>query len=202
MSDHDLTAILRRVESGDQHASTLLWERCFPPLLRYCRRKLPDHLRRVLDEEDVALSAFKSFCLGAQRGAFGAIPGRDELWKLLYCIAGRKADGYLRHQTRLKRGGGNPGGEATDSLSDQSFADLGQSPASMAAFVDECENLFKMLDDDKLQTIAILRIEGYSVDEIADRAGCSKRTVERRLNLIRELWKSLDREGPEQPRST
>ncbi|WP_231743943.1 ECF-type sigma factor [Stieleria neptunia] len=46
------------------------------------------------------------------------------------------------------------------------------------------------LDDSVLQTVALLRLEGDSVDEIAQRLGCAKRSVERRLNLIRTIWQS------------
>lgn len=209
VNDHDdITAMIRKVEAGDRDATAELWAYCFPRLLVHCRRKLPDHLRRVLDEEDAALSAFKSFCLGAHVGKFGEIKGRDELWKLLFTIAGRKAGGYVRHQTRQKRGGGLVAGESTFQRGDQSSTGSGtsgtqstgsgieqvpdqvHSPASIAAFANDCQVLMDILDDDNLRTIAILRIEGHSVDEIAGRIGCAKRTVERRLNLIREIWQS------------
>ncbi len=199
-SSDDVTGWVKSVESGDTDAAADLWRYCFPRLLQYSRRKLPDHLRRVLDEEDVALSAFKSFCLGAASGSLGDIKGRDELWKLLYCISGRKAQGYVRHQTRKKRGGGKVSGEsifksdghteAQDGL-DQ-VPDPSASPAMMAQFANDCERLFELLDDEMLQTIALLRIEGYSVDEISRRVGCAKRSVERRLSLIRTIWRSAD----------
>ena len=32
------------------------------------------------------------------------------------------------------------------------------------------------------------RVEGYTNDEIASKLGCTRRTVQRRLNLIRDLW--------------
>ncbi len=67
-SNDDVTGWVRSVENGDAQAAADLWEYCFPRLLNYSRKKLPDHLRRVLDEEDVALSAFKSFCLARPRG--------------------------------------------------------------------------------------------------------------------------------------
>lgn len=199
MSDtQDITAIVHRVEQGDSSAATELWVHCLPRLLSYCRRRLPDHMRRVLDEEDVALSAFKSFCLGAQDQAFGTIKSRDELWRLLFCIAGRKASGYIKHQTRQKRGGGMVAGESIFKSGDDESVTPGieqvpdESPCHIttAEFVNDCQVLFDMLEDEKLQMVAMLRIEGYSVDEIAERVGCARRSVERRLNLIRQIWKS------------
>ncbi len=197
-SNEELTARIKLVEAGDQQASAELWSYCFPRLLNFCRSKLPDHMRRVLDEEDVALSAFKSFCLGAGSGALGDITSPDELWRLLFCIARRKAQGYVRHQSRQKRGGGDVRGESVFLPVDgdspiagiDHVADDSPSPFTLAQLTNDCQVLLEMLEDEKLQTIALLRLEGYSVDEIATRMGCAKRSVERRLSLIRSIWKS------------
>ena len=184
---------MRLLEQGDERAVAELWEYCYPRLLSYSRKKLPDRFRRSLDEEDVALSAFKSFCLRAGEGSLGEIQGQDQLWKLLFCITSRKAQGYLRHLTRQKRGGRGEematiSGDAENSLQD--VADGEATPDMKALFADQCQHLFDVLDDDMLQTIALLRMEGYSVDEVASRVGCAKRSVERRLNMIREIWRS------------
>lgn len=199
---HDITLLIREVEAGDAEAASELWNYCFARLQAYCRRKLPGNLRRILDEEDVALSAFKSFCLGAQDGKFGPIDGHDEFWKLLYCIAARKAGVSLRYQQAIKRGGGQVTGEsaffsATPSQHGEAtprqiehVAETNTSPVSVEAFLTDCEELFELLDTDELRIIAMMRVEGYGVDEIAQRIGCAKRSVERRLNLIRQIWKS------------
>jgi hypothetical protein len=47
--------------------------------------------RGVADEEDVALSAFNSFCLGAEQGHFAQLFDRDNLWRGLVTITARKA---------------------------------------------------------------------------------------------------------------
>ena len=202
---NDVTLWIRSMENGNHEAASELWEYCFPKLLKYSRGKLPNHLRRALDEEDVALSAFKSFYLRANRGDLGPIDGRDELWKLLYCITARKALGYVRHQTREKRGGGLVQGESIFAVGSDpesrgnidEFAADAITPALRAEFADQCQHLLAMLDDDVLETIALLRVEGYSVDEIASRVGCAKRSVERRLKLIRTIWLSADQDEPE-----
>ncbi len=198
----DITLLIRKVEAGDAESASELWNFCFSRLQSYCRRKLPGNLRRILDEEDVALSAFKSFCLGAQDGKFGPIDGRDEFWKLLYCIAARKAGVSLRYQQAIKRGGGQVTGESAFLVTNPSqhgesvprpieqVAESNVSPVSIEAFLTDCEELFELLDTDELRIIAMMRVEGYAVEEIAERIGCAKRSVERRLNLIRQIWKS------------
>lgn len=194
----EVAAWVDALQEGDAEATEKLWEFCLPRLLRYSKNKLPPHLRRVLDEEDVALSAFKSFCIRAADGSLGEIHDKDQLWKLLLCITSRKASGYLRHQTRQKRGGGLVGGESTFLPGDGSeafagiegVADSAASPAMLAEFQNTCENLLEQLDDDVLRTVAMLRLEGYSVNEIAERMDCAKRSIERRLNLIRAIWEN------------
>ncbi|MEZ6136518.1 MAG: ECF-type sigma factor [Pirellulaceae bacterium] len=187
-----LTQWYQALQTGDDEAIGRLFEHCFPRLLRYARSKLPENLRRALDEEDVALSAFKSFCNGAQRGVIGDIQNRDELWKLLTCIAARKGSAYVRHETRLKRGGGQVRGESVfiskEMAGIESESPPNASPATIAEVDEQCQNMLDALGDETLQAIALLRLEGYSVDEIASRIGCAKRSVERRLSLIRKIW--------------
>ncbi len=200
IADNEVSQWIAAIQEGDPEATEKLLEFCFPRLLRYSRTKLPAHLRRVLDEEDVALSAFKSFCFRVKDGSLGEIEGRDQLWRLLLCIAQRKASGYIRHQTRQKRGGGQTGGESTflHGEGDDAYggiddvADPAQSPAMVAEFENSCQHLLDQLDDDVLRTVALLRLEGYSVSEIATRLDCAKRSIERRLNLIRTIWQSVE----------
>ena len=63
-------------------------------------------------------------------------------------------------------------------------------PEFAAEMVEAVERLFNLLDDQELQRIASMKLEGYSNEEIAVGVGCSLPTVERRLKLIRELWKT------------
>jgi hypothetical protein len=54
---------------GDADAAQHLWERYFGALIRLARAKLGAIPRGEADEEDIALSAFHSFCQGAARVA-------------------------------------------------------------------------------------------------------------------------------------
>ena len=197
MNQDDVTAWIESAGKGDDLAAYHLWEHCFPKLLRYAQKKLPDRLRRAMDEEDVALSALKSFFSANQRGAFPDLASRDDLWKLLVCIAARKAQARVRHETRKKRGGGFVQGESIFITGSQSgdpspgiagIESTALNPELLAQFSDEFETLMNALSDDTQRTIAILRIEGYAVAEISERVACAVRTVERKLNLIRRTW--------------
>ena len=62
------------------------------------------------------------------------------------------------------------------------------SPEMALQLTEEYHRLLRRLGDDKLRQVAIWRMEGYSVEEIAERAGCAPRSVKRRLQVIRSLW--------------
>ncbi len=188
---------IAELKSGDNLAAQRLWEGYFPRLVGLARKKLREMPRRVADEEDVALSAFDSFCSGAQQGRFPGVTGRDDLWPLLVTITARKALQLLRQQSRQKRGGGAvrghsvfedrpTGGDAEPGL--EQVVGSEPSPEFAAQMAEECQRLLSRLDQGDLREVAILKMEGYSNEEIATKLGCVPRTIERKLALIRALW--------------
>ena len=42
--------------------------------------------------------------------------------------------------------------------------------------------------DPDLRRIALLRMEGHSVEDVAGAVGCAPRSVKRKLQLIRSIW--------------
>ena len=61
---------------------------------------------------------------------------------------------------------------------------------------EEHRRLLGLLRDDQLRTIAVRRIQGYTLDEIASQLDISSRTVIRKLNLVRIRWQhELERDG-------
>src|SRR5262249_16748472 len=57
-----------------------------------------------------------------------------------------------------------------------------------AQVAEECRRLLDRLGDAELRSVALWKMEGYTVEEIAARLGCVPRTVHRRLRLIQDLW--------------
>ena len=53
---------------------------------------------------------------------------------------------------------------------------------------EECRHLLGLLGDPELESVALLRMEGYTVEEIAERLGYVPRTIKRKLRLIRGVW--------------
>src|SRR6516164_9629014 len=60
--DGSVTRWFGLLQAGDPAAAQQLWERYFRRLVGLARKRLRGAARRATDEEDVALSAFDSFC--------------------------------------------------------------------------------------------------------------------------------------------
>jgi DNA-directed RNA polymerase specialized sigma24 family protein len=189
-----VTVWLARLKAGDSAAATAVWHGYFARLVALARARLRALPRAAADEEDVALSAFDSFCRGAADGRFPRLDDRDDLWQMLFVITTRKAIGLVRHETREKRGGKAARAPApgTDSTPDPlaAVADAGPTPELVAEVSEECSRLLGLLGDGQLRQVAIWKMEGYTNEEIAGKLGRSVPTVERKLAAIRTLWES------------
>jgi DNA-directed RNA polymerase specialized sigma24 family protein len=185
-----------QLKAGDQAAAQPLWEGYFQQLVMRTRQKLAGMPRRVADEEDVALSAFASFCRAAAQGRFPQLHDRDDLWQLLIVITDRKAGRLVQYERRQRRGGGQVldeaalrhGRPAAESFPLAQIAGPEPTPAFAAQVGEECQRLLAALEDPELQRAAVLRMEGYTVAEIAAQMACVPRTVKRWLRLIRQTW--------------
>jgi RNA polymerase sigma factor (sigma-70 family) len=196
-SEHSVTRWISQLKAGDHLAAQQLWERYFRRLVGLARKKLGDTPKQIADEEDVALSAFASFCRGAERGRFTELQDRDNLWPLLVLITSRKAADHIQLQRRKKRGAGKVHGDSVfqkqqgDGSPGGYFGQVvGQepTPAFAAQVAEEYHRLLDLLGDAELQAIVRRKIEGYTNEEIAAELDCVPRTVERKLRTIRSVW--------------
>jgi DNA-directed RNA polymerase specialized sigma24 family protein len=193
-NENSVSRWLEGLREGSDADAQRLWDRYFQRLVRVASARMPGHARRACDEEDVALSAFHSFCDRVGRGQFPQLVGRDDLWRLLVTITTRKVVESVRRQTRKKRGGGRVQGESAmmdaDAI-DQGMAQvLSREPAPEVAaeFAEEYERLINKLEDSTLRAVALRKLEGHGSEEIAALLGTSRRTIDRKLELIRRIW--------------
>ncbi len=183
-----VTQWIADLKAGEASAAGQLWQAYFPRLVGLARRKLGPSTRRLADEEDVALSAFKSLCLGAARGRFPQLADRDSLWPLLVVLTAHKAHDLIRYEHRQKRGGGlrgQPAPNGTDGFEDVLSRE--PTPEFSAMVAENCALLLERLQPAE-RKVAQWKLDGYTNAEIAQRLGCGLRTVERRLELIRRIW--------------
>jgi RNA polymerase sigma factor (sigma-70 family) len=192
-----VTTWIEQLRAGNPDAARPLLERYFPRLVGLARKKLGGVRRAAADEEDVAQSAFHSFCQGAAHGRFPHLEDRDNLWALLVVIVSRKAIDLREKQNRQKHGGGKVGGE---SVLDDVFGDeggaagilqvpgTGRTPEQELEEAEVVQRLLALLPNGQTRRVAVRKMEGLTNAEIAAELGCSVQTVERRLKLIRSLW--------------
>ncbi len=186
------------LREGRSQATEKLWRLYFERMVQVAKRKLAGGNRAMHDEEDVALSAFKSFCLGFQQGRFQGQPDADNLWPLLVTLTINKSIDHLRHENRLKRGGRKTASMDQQGLRpEQVWNELVSSepsPELQLATDEAFETLLTSLDstgDLTLRMIALRTIEGYRVSDIATQLGsCTVRTIQRKLKTIRAIWEA------------
>jgi DNA-directed RNA polymerase specialized sigma24 family protein len=187
-TDGSISHLLHPLSEGDEAAAQQLWERYFHRLVELAQKRLRFGPRREA-AEDVALSAFDSFCRGAAQGRFPQLADRDGLWRLLVVITARKAARHARDAQRQKRGGKlavRLGDAAEPSL--EEVVSREPSPEFAAQAAEECRRLLHLLGDPELESVALLKMEGYTVEHIAQKSGFVPRTIKRKLRLIRTLW--------------
>lgn len=184
--EQSVTNWINALKGGDHLAAERLWS--------FLQRRLVNHAQRLVrvspahyDEDDVALSAFGAMCDGLQNGRYEDIDNRSDLWKLLAVITVNKARKRAEHENRLKRGG------AFSKISDgESILKLLTSndlpPELSLSMKEECERKLESLEQKELKLVVLLKVEGYTNDEIADSMGCTRRSIQRRLAVIREIW--------------
>ncbi|TWU55913.1 ECF-type sigma factor [Rubripirellula reticaptiva] len=177
------------VKAGDSAAANQIWQHYFDRLVRAVRARLYGQNRAVSDEEDIVLSVFDSFYVAAENGRFPDLSDRDDLWRLLLRMSARKVVDKRRHDKRQRRGGDvqvqsldqtGDDGKLIEAIGDE------PSPEMVLMMQESVAEFFSHLGVGQLSDLAGAKLEGYSNAELAERFGCSERTIERRLHLIRE----------------
>lgn len=182
---------IQNLKQGDEDSANALWQRYFQRLAGLARQRLGDGSRRVQDEDDIAISVFQSLCERAGRGDLAGLEGRDDLWRLLATITVRKVANQIRDANRQKRGGGLVRGDSYAGAEGclELVAGTEPTPEFLHQLAEEHQHRLEALGDGTLRSIALWKMEGWTAGEIAAELGITRRSVERKIERIRELWK-------------
>jgi len=196
------TQLIQQLKKGDREAANLLIERYFDRVVRAAERQLHHSQVFIVSGDDIAASVFESLWKRAKDNGFHGDELQDskELWRLLCKMIQFKSRDHIRRASAKKRGGHMQlQRENQDHRGNSPLEDVRQEFAAdeLAIFKEEHLRMLKLLDNDFLVQIAIMRLEGYSVLEIADEFEKSERWVGRKLALIRKIWRfEIDSTGP------
>lgn len=192
--DNSVTHWCQLLESGDADAASLLWKAFFNRMVELARKRTLGTSKLIADEEDIALSAFKSFCNGVQKGRFASLTDRDSLWRLLVIITARKAIDHVNYNRRAKRNELRVVSAQSTEVNDELVNRFVCQQPTPAMEVEMKENIASAVDSlelPELKTIALLKLDGYTNQEISTQLNRSLSTVERKLRAIRGIWSQL-----------
>jgi len=199
---------LPALQRGDEQAAERLWQEYFVKIVRLAKRRMEGLRLRAADEEDIALSAMNSFCRMAQNRE-NPIVDSTELWKLLATIVRRKVNKERQRQFADKRqeyrlvgeSGVSPApndGEKEEQNGLAQFASREPSPELAVELAETWERILKLPDAEEL---VLLKCDGYSNSEIAEKIGCSTRTIQRAIEKIRKEWENWQAKAEEEWKS-
>jgi RNA polymerase sigma factor (sigma-70 family) len=205
---------IEQLKAGDEAALGKLHARYWPYLVNLARRKLGDAPRRATDEEDVAQQAFWGFYKSLRAGKLPQLTNRHQFLALLSHITGCQAANQIKHELGVqKRGEGAIKGESFLDVKATSgdiprrgleqVADRDPSPEERI-LLEDCYRHYVSSLPEHLRDYAELYLAGLTYREIADRLGCTERTVDRKMMLLFAHWQRLATESiderPARPR--
>jgi DNA-directed RNA polymerase specialized sigma24 family protein len=192
-ASQSITRLIRAVQDGSSSAVRPLLLAYFERLVRLAGTRLRNVPGLAGYDEDLALHSFHSVY---QRLRDPARPldlaCRDDLWRLLAArTIWRTIDLIRAHRPREV-----PGDEDITQLLTRE-----PTPGEAAELADECRRLLDSLHEPELRQIALWKVEGYTHEEIAARLDCVPRTIERKVNRIRLIWRHELEEPRHEPRA-
>jgi RNA polymerase sigma-70 factor (ECF subfamily) len=176
-------SLLRAISGGSDEAAAKLYRRYAHRLRALARAQSSRELARREDVDDIVQSVFGSFFRAASQGLYD-VPAGDDLWKLLVVIAMNKirAKGSF-HRAAKRDVRVTAGSEALERAGAAELASDDEALASLQMVVDEALDRLPPLT----RKMALLRMQGHEIGEIARATSRSYRTVERGLKGFREL---------------
>lgn len=182
-----ITQLIPDILDRDEIALQELWGRYVARIEGLVRPIMAGLPPGAGDEQDVAQSAFFAFCEAAANGQAPQLDNRGELWRLLATISRNKATDRVRREMRQRRGG-----KATANFAGvQDAVTNDPTPSQVLQLQESFDELFHRLKasgDPLLAKIALMRLEGATNQEIAQRFHCTVRTIQRKLHILERLW--------------
>lgn len=198
---------IQDVRGGDDEAARKLVEWFWPQLSEVARRGWAGSPKRVQDEDDVLNPTLARFLAKLRENEYPHARHREDLLRLLSRAIKNKTLDVLRDERSEKRGGGKVRGESafrgdetSRSAGLDAMPDDQESPQAAAIMAEEMERLLSLLDAQEeyrkfeLRPIAEARLAGKTIEEIVQELEMPKRTVERRLEMIRRVLNGEQRE--------
>jgi hypothetical protein len=184
--------LLRWRDGNDADAMAEFWDRKHDRITALLRARLSPKLRRRVDPDDLAQSAFGSFCVGLRERRINIEAG-DNVWQLLAAIALHKLYRRVAFENAARRSldreeslGGDPRFALARAKSSE---DIEAGPAELLAAKDELEKILSHFLPAHRRMIE-LSLEGHGTADIGKETSYTDRTVR---NVLAAFQKELKR---------
>jgi RNA polymerase sigma factor (sigma-70 family) len=198
------TIIVNRIAAGDRMALDEFVHRYNWKMVRMadrCMRRLRTHLV-TCDAEDAVNGTLAKLYRRAIDGELPSVESSVGFWRMFFSMLKDEIRGALAHDAAIKRGG--PGahrsrdqsrlggnsrprreGLSLDDLSVDEVYALLPSSRDLALIEVEIEEFLQHLDDPLTRKIAVLKLQSYTNEQIAELLELNERTIERKLVALR-----------------
>jgi RNA polymerase sigma factor (sigma-70 family) len=191
MDEHVPSSIelLKQWQAGDQRAAHELYNRYGQRLMALVGSRLSPQLAPRLDAEDVVQSAYRSFFVRARDGRI-VLERAGDLWQLLLAITLNKLHRLVKHHQAKKRAVGREqaeGRQAPRTAPEPAYDSFTVEALALAEALAKIRQTSTAVDF----RVVELRLQGYTVEEIAAEMQRGERTVRRvleRTKLQLEQW--------------
>jgi RNA polymerase sigma factor (sigma-70 family) len=193
-SDRQWDELLAGLRSGDDDACAKFWNAYGPLLESVAEKQLSGRVQRRVGSDDIVQSVCRTFFRRVSEGQFD-LPDTEALWRLICSITLNKARRAARNQSRQKRGidreqdidANADGGTAPSANLEANVP----TPFDAAELADQMQALLSDLGEQEC-AILDLKLQQFTNDEIAEKIGCSERTVRRIIKRLQETWLRME----------
>lgn len=187
-TDRSFELLAARLRAGDDQAAADVFRRYAERLVRLATLRLDARLKPKVDPEDIVQSALRSFFVRQGRGQF-ELTDWNALWSLLVLLTIRKCIRRAEHLMAARRDVRDeqspPAGQSA-----WEFLDREPRPEESLTMEETLDELLRPLES-RGREIVSLSLLGYTTEEISERLGCSRRTVQRELLLVRRRLEQM-----------
>jgi RNA polymerase sigma factor (sigma-70 family) len=179
------SSLLERARKGDQEAWQVLFDDCYPKILRVIRRRLSRQMRKLYDSTDIANEVMKSLAANFNNIDFESIGGLRAF--LILAAKQKVVDGYRKGYAQ-KRDIGRDRPLGSEGEAGWDLADASPTASQVAVASEEEVILLEGQSGEKRRVLE-LKLQGLSNSEVARETGLHIRGIERFLEKLRGTWR-------------
>lgn len=178
--------LIGRARDGDQVAWQILFDQCYPKVVRAVRNRIDRRLRKICDSTDIANEVMKSLAARFDDFDFSSVAGLQAF--LIHAARQKVLDGHRRvraHKRDLARDrplysdDGGIGWELAD----------GSPTASQVAVASEEEGILLDGQSGDHRAVLELKVQGFSNSEVSRAIGWPIRKIERFIQNLRGTFR-------------